>query len=132
MTVEDFRGFVPAPEGELRLLEDEKIDDRECYLISARLEGKQTDKIWITKDQFLLVKTQHLDMQGLLEREFKMLDFFTTQSGKMWPRKEEILVPKDGVRIIVEQQTGVYNVEVQKELLDPKTFGTFKWRTVPQ
>jgi hypothetical protein len=132
MTVDDFRGFVPAPEGKLRLLEDERIGDRECYLISASLEGKQTDKIWITKDQFLVVKTQRLDAQGTLEREFKALEFFRTQSDKMWPRKEEILVPKDGVRIVVEQQTGVYNIEVQKELLSPETFGTFKWRTAPQ
>ena len=129
MTAEDFRGFVPDPDGELTLEREENVDGRNCYVILVSdASGKPVKRIWIAKEQFMVVKTETLGADGSLERQFRVTEFFTAQDGKMWPRKEEIFVPKDGIRVIVDQQGGVYNVSVPEELFDPATFGTFKWR----
>lgn len=129
MTVDDFRGFVPAADGDLKLLREERIGDRECYLIVVSTpSGQPTNRIWISKQHFLVVQTQTLTADGTVEREFRVSEFFVGQDGKMWPRKEEILIPKDGVRIIVDQQGGVYNITLPEELFDPAAFGKFQWR----
>lgn len=129
MTVDDFRGFVPSADGELKLLREEKIGDRECYVIAVSTpSGQTTNRIWISKQDFLVVQTQTLSADGMVEREFRVIEFFVAQDGKMWPRKEEILIPKDGVRIIVDQQGGVYNITLPEELFDPAAFGKFQWR----
>lgn len=129
MTIDDFRGFVPATSGEPKILREEDVGDRRCYVIEAQTQG--TDHrtlIWISKEQFLVVKTQRFSSTNKLEREFLVLEFFTTDDGQLWPRKEEILVPRDDTRIIVEQQAGVYHMHVPEDLMNPETFATFKWR----
>jgi len=129
MTVEDFRGFVPSTDGELKLAGEETINGRECYVIAVSSpSGELANRIWISKQHFLVVKTETLSPEGTTEREFRVTEFFVAQDGKMWPRKEEILIPKEGVRIIVDQQGGLYNVALPEELFDPATFGKFQWR----
>jgi len=130
MTPEDFRGFAPVAEGDKRLLHDQKLGEKDCYVIGVYDSGgKQTDEIWLTKDQFLVVKTKKLNSDGTLAREFTVVDFFEAKDGKVWPRKEEIRVPKDDVRILVEQTAGVYNIDLPEELFDPATFYTYQWRS---
>jgi hypothetical protein len=130
MTPEDFRGFSPVAEGDKRLLQDQKLGGRDCYVIGVYDSGgKQTDEIWLTKDQFLVVKAKKLNTDGTLAREFTVVDFFEAKDGKVWPRKEEIRVPKDGVSILVEQTAGVYNIELPEELFDPAKFYTYQWKS---
>ena len=130
MTADDFRGFVPPTGAEPRLLGREKISGRECYVIEMQLpQEKRKSRIWISVDQFLVVKNQKISDEGKLEREFSVVEFFTTKDGKLLPRKEEIYVPKDDATIVVEQQNGLYNIDIPDELFNPETFGVFQWKS---
>jgi len=130
MTAEDFRGFVPPAGAEPKLVGREKVNERECYVLEVESpEEKRKSRIWISVDHFLVVKNQKISDQGNLEREFRVVEFFTTQDDKLLPRKEEIYVPKDDTTIVVEQQSGVYNIDIPGELLDPETFGIFQWKS---
>jgi hypothetical protein len=130
MTPDDFGGFAPVAKGEQRVLPDQKLGQRPCYVIGVYDSGgRQTDEVWFTKDQFLVVKTRKMNAAGELEREFTVVDFVLAKDGTLWPRKEEIRVPKDDVSILVEQQSGVYNIDLPEELFDPAKFHSFPWRS---
>ena len=132
LTMDDIRVFAPQPGQDGTLEREEKENGRDCYVVSVPLpEGKGQRVLWVSKDQFTLVKVEHLGPDGKANRVFRVVEFFRNEKGKEFPREEEIVVPGKGVRIRVRQQHAVFGIEIPDELTDPKTFGTFQWKSAP-
>jgi len=129
LSTDDIRMFIPKG-GEEEILEgEETIDGRECYKIKvASTKDGGTRLIWITKKDLMVVKSANLDPQGKADRSLRVLEFFKTEKGREFPREEEILIPSKGIRIQLRQENAVFGVTIPDELLDPKTFGAYKWR----
>ncbi len=129
LTIDDLRGFVLSKTLNSKLLREEKVGKFDCYVIGLDMEADRPRKMaWISKDEFLLIKSQDLDSESKVDREFLVKEFFTTDSGEKWARREEVILPKEATRIHVEQIAGVYNIEIPPAALDPAKFGTFDWR----
>lgn len=129
LTMEDMQGFVPERSERLTLLPDQKSHDRECYVIKvSRAEEKAHRLVWVSKKDFIVVKSQSIDAQGKVTRVFQVTEFFETKEGKQFPREEEIVMPGKDIRIVVRQEHASFGVDIPKELLNKETFGTFQWR----
>jgi len=129
LTMEDVQVFVPRGGEKMELSGEEKIGERECYVVKVTLpEGQGERTMWVTKKGFLVVKSEMKDSKGKLKRSLKVTEFFKTAKGNEFPRKEEISIPERGVRIILNQEHAVFGITIPDELMDPKTFGTFKWQ----
>ncbi len=129
LTMEDIQGFVPKGSEKETLLREEKADGRDCYVISVSMpEGKGERLVWVSKDDFLIVKSQQLDAQGKVKRTFRVVEFFKTEKGKEFPREEEITVPDKGIRIHIRQDNAVFGMALPDEVTDPAKFGTFAWK----
>jgi outer membrane lipoprotein-sorting protein len=129
LTTEDVRLFVPKV-GEKQTLEgEEKVGERECYKIKVMAPQDSAERlIWVTKKDFMVVKSVNVDSKGKVDRSLRVVEFFKTEKGKEFPREEEILIPAKGVRIQLRQEHAVFGVTIPDELLDPTTFGAYKWR----
>jgi hypothetical protein len=129
LTMEDIQVFVPYRQDQVALLKEEKFKDRDCYVIKVtRAEGKGERLAWITKQGYQVIKSQNLNAQGKVERSFQVVEFFKTESGKEFPREEEILIPSRDMRIMVRQENAVFGVEIPENIINPETFGSFKWK----
>jgi hypothetical protein len=129
LTMEDIQGFIPQKGEQETLLKEEKIDGRECYAIQVTLpEGKGRRLLWISKNDYYVVKSQSTDSNGKIKRTFRVVEFFKTEKGKEFPREEEIVIPDKHVKIILRQDNAVFAIELPDELTDPEKFGTFNWK----
>ncbi len=129
LTMEDMQGFVPERSERLTLMPDQKLDGQECYVIKvARPEEKAHRLIWVSKKDFIVVKSQSVDAKDKVTRVFKVTELFQTREGKLYPREEEIVMPGKDLRIVVRQEHASFGVELPDELFNPETFGAFQWR----
>ncbi len=129
LTVGDFYGFIPERNAKQEVVKEEKADNRDCFVIKTTMpDSKGYKLIWITKSDKLILKTEHYSEKDELERSFKVVEFFKTEKGQEFPRAEEIKIPAKGVTIKLRQENAVFGVEIADELMDPKTFGSYKWR----
>ncbi len=129
LTMEDMQGFVPERSERLTLLPDQKLDNQECYVIKvARAEEKAHRLIWISKKNFIVLKSQSVDAKDKVTRIFRVTELFQTREGKEYPREEEIVMPGKDLRIVVRQEHASFGVELPDELFNPQTFGTHQWR----
>ena len=129
LSMDDLQGFVPKGGETMTMLNDEKVDGRDCYVVRVLLPGDGGERLlWISKQGFLVVKTQHKDTKGKIKRNFRVVEFFKTEKGTEFPREEEITIPEKDVRIRVTQEHAVFGIEFPEEVMDPERFGTFKWQ----
>jgi len=130
LTMDDIRVLAPERNQQGTLVREEKVTGRDCYVVRIPLgEGKGERLCWVSKDQFTIVKVQHLGTDGKVKRDFRVVEFFQTEKGKEFPREEEIAVPGKGIKIRVRQENAVFGIEIPDELTDPKTFGKFPWKS---
>ncbi|MFC1836132.1 outer membrane lipoprotein-sorting protein [Thermodesulfobacteriota bacterium] len=129
LTMEDIRALVPEKEGELTLLADKKVSGEDCYVIRARFPDRKLERqLWISKENFIIMKSQQLGPDGKVKRTFRVAKLFTAEDGKLYPREEDITVPKKKMRIKLRQDNATFGILIPKELTAPETFGKFKWK----
>jgi hypothetical protein len=129
LTMEDIQGFIPQKGEQETLLREEKADGRECYVIQVTLPGEKGQRmLWISKKDFFVVKSQSTDAKGKTKRTFRVVEFFKTESGKEFPREEEIVIPDKHIKIKLRQDSAVFSIELPDEIMDPEKFGTFNWK----
>jgi outer membrane lipoprotein-sorting protein len=129
MTVGDFHGFIPRRDAKQEVVKEEKVDGRECFVIKTTApENPGHQLIWITKQDRLILKTEHYSEKGKMERSFEVTEFFKTEKGQEFPREETIKIPGKNTTIKLRQENAVFGVEIADELMDPKSFGEYKWR----
>jgi len=129
LTMEDMQGFVPERSERLTLMPEQKLDKQECYVIKvARAEEKAYRLLWISKKNFIVIKSQSVDAKDKITRIFKVTELFETREGKEYPREEEIVMPGKDLRIVVRQEHASFGIELPDELFNPETFGTYQWR----
>jgi hypothetical protein len=129
LSMDDLQGFVPKGGETMTLLREEKVDNRDCYVVQVSLPGGAGDRLmWVSKQGFLVVRTQQKDAKGKVTRTFRVVEFFKTEKGTEFPREEEITIPDRDVRIRVKQEHAVFGIEFPDDVMDSEKFGTFKWR----
>jgi len=129
LTIADLQPLIPKKGEKQALLKEEKVDGKDCYVISVSSpDGKGKRVVWVTKDQLDVIKMNQQGPDGKVVRALKIEEFFKTKKGRYYPRREVITLPQQEVTIKVRQEHGVYGIIVPEELLDPKTFGKYKWR----
>jgi len=129
LMTEDIQGFMPSGDEKSEIVKEEKIDGRECYLIRVSRPGEKDQRlIWVTKKNFVVLRSETVNPEGKVTRALRVIEFFQTDDGKEFPREEEITIPGKDTRIILRQEQAVFGVEIPEEVLDPATFGTFKWK----
>jgi len=129
LTMEDMQGFVPERSERLTLMPDQKYNNQDCYVVKvARPEEKAHRLLWISKKNFIVVKSESVDAKNKVTRIFRVTEIFETREGKEYPREEEIVMPGKDLRIIVRQEHASFGVELPDELFKPETFGAFQWR----
>jgi hypothetical protein len=129
LTMEDIQGFIPQKGEEETLLREEKAESRDCYVIQITLpDGKGQRLLWVSKNGYFVVKSQNMDPRGKVRRTFRVVEFFKTESGKEFPREEEIVIPDKNTKIKLRQDNAVFGIEIADEIMNPDTFGTYNWR----
>ena len=129
LTMDDIQGFVPKGGEKETILREEVADGRDCYVIGISLPNEKGERlVWVSKKDFLIVKSQNLDPQGKIKRTFQVVKFFKTEKGGEFPREEEVTIPDKGIRIQLRQENAVFGIELPEEITDPARFGTFAWR----
>jgi hypothetical protein len=128
LTIGDFQPLIPKEGEKNRLLREEKAEGLDCRVIEITApDGKEKRLVWISKEQFNVVKVEQFGANGKLQRTLRVVEFFKTRKGRIYPREELVSIPGK-TRIRVRQDAAVWGITIPEELLDPKTFGTFKWR----
>jgi outer membrane lipoprotein-sorting protein len=111
------------------IVKEESVDNRDCYVIRLTAQGDNSERfIWVSKKDFLIVKSQQINSAGKVKRSFRVVEFFKTEQGKEFPREEEILIPDKKMRILLRQDSAVFGIEIPEAIMNPETFGTFNWR----
>ncbi len=129
LSLEDIQGFIPQEGEEETLLREEKIDGRDAYVIRISSPDRKGERLlWVSKDDFFVLKSETLDAKGKLQKIFKVVEFFKTLDGKSFPREEEITITDKNMKIRVRQEGAVFGISIPDELLNPEKFGTYKWR----
>lgn len=128
LNMDDLMGFVPKTGETLKLLKDETIDGQDSFVIQVTRPDQRIRTLWVRKKDHTIVRSQESDTAGKVKRTFKVVEFFKTAEGKDYPREEEITVPDKNLRIVVRQENAVFGIDVPDELMDPASFGQFKWR----
>lgn len=129
LTMDDIQGFMPKGGETAELVKEEAADGRDCYVVRIKLPGESGERLtWISKKNFLVVKSQQIDSAGKVKRTFRVVKFFKTEQGKEFPREEEILIPDKKMRILLRQDSAVFGIEIPDGVMNPETFGTFNWR----
>ena len=129
LTVNDLQALAPQGNENAKIEREEKVDGKDCYVISMTSKGKTSPRyIWVLKNGYQVIKAMQMGKNGKPERIFKVVEFFKTDQGKIFPRKEVITVPDKKLRITIIQENAVFGIEIPKEVLDAKTFGKYKWR----
>ncbi len=129
LTMEDIQGFVPNGAGRETLLNEETVDGRECYVIKISMPNEKGERlVWVSKNDFLVIKSEQRDPKGKIQRTFRVVKFFKTDKGTQFPREEEITIPSKKMKILVRQDNAVFGIQLPDEIMDPAKFGTFNWR----
>jgi hypothetical protein len=129
LTMDDVQGFAPKPGEKSELIKEDKLSDRDCYVIRISRPAEKIERmLWISKKDFMVIKSEDVDSQGKIARSMKVVEFFKASNGREFPREEEILIPAKDMRILVRQENAVFGVEVPDELMDPGKFGAFSWK----
>jgi hypothetical protein len=129
LTMDDIQGFVPRAGEAATVVREEPMDGRDCYVIKVDLpDGAGERLLWVTKNDFFVVKSQQVDSQGKVRRTFRVVEFFKTEQGKEFPREEEIFVPDRNIRIQVRQDSAVFGIQIPEEVMDPEKFGIYRWK----
>jgi hypothetical protein len=129
LTVDDFQAVAPIPGEQEELVGEERLADRTCYKIRITAPGDKGDRlIWVSKDDFLVIKTEQLTPDGKIRRAFHVVEFFRTEQGREFPREEEIAIPTKGIRIRVRQENALFGIPIPNEVMDPGTFGEYQWK----
>lgn len=129
LTMEDIQGFIPRGGEKQTLEKEEKVDGQECYKINITLpDGKGDRRLWVSKKDLLVIKSENTDSKGKVRRIFRVMEFFKTDQGKEFPREEEIQIPDKNTKIRVRQDGAVFGIEIPDEIMDPEKFGTYNWR----
>jgi hypothetical protein len=129
LTMEDLRAFAPEPGKDAEIVKEEKVGGKECRLIKITLpDGRGERHMWISKKDLLVVKSRQVGPDGKIKRSFRVTEFFKTDQGKEFPREEEISIPDKNMKMLLRQEHAVFDVEIPDELMNPKTFGDYKWR----
>ncbi len=129
LTMEDIQGFVPDGGEKETLLKDETVDGRDCYVIKISMPDQKGNRlVWVSKNDFLVLKSEQRDPQGKAQRIFRVVKFFKTEKGTEFPREEEITIPSKKMKILVRQDNAVFGIQLPDEIMDPAKFGTFNWR----
>ncbi len=128
LTVSDIQSLAPRGGQTSTILREEKVDGRDCYVVQTTPKGGNAPAVlWILKQEFQVLKSELLGKDGKPKRLFHVVEFFTTDKGKTFPREETVTIPAKQVRIKIRQENAVFGIDVPRELLDAKTFGQFKW-----
>ncbi len=129
LTTDDIQAFIGKDGETAELVKEEAVAGRDCYVIRIK-SSRQTDETlkWISKKNFLVVKSQQMDSAGKVKRTFRVVEFFKTEQGEEFPREEEILIADKEIRILLRQDSAVFGIEIPDEVMNPETFGTFNWR----
>lgn len=129
LTMNDIRAFAPQPGQKEEIIGEEKVDGRDCYVVRITLpNGQGTREMWITKDGFHVIKSRNVGPDGKVLRTFHVTEFFRTEQGQEFPRREEVTVPHKGIRIMITQEHALFGIEIPEQLMDPKKFGKYHWR----
>jgi hypothetical protein len=129
LTMDDIQAFMGKDGGTAELVKEESVDGRDCYLIRVKFPGESGETLkWISKNNFLLIKSQQMDSSGKVKRSFRVVNFFKTEQGNEFPRDEEILIPENNLRILISQESAVFGIEIPDEVTNPDKFGTFRWK----
>ena len=129
LTMTDFLMFMPQAGESETIAREEKTDGKDCYVIKITPPGNRGHRlVWVTKDDFLILKTQTIDTKGKVKRTFRVVEFFRNEKGREFPREEEIVIVDKKTRIRLRQENALFGIEISDEILDPKTFGKYKWR----
>ena len=128
LTIGDFRPLIPKEGEKKKLVREEKTEGLECWVVEITVPGsKEKRLVWISKEQLNVVKVEQFGANGKLQRTLRVIKFFKTRKGRLYPREEIVSIPGK-TKIRVRQDGAVWGIVIPKELLNPKTFGTFKWR----
>ena len=129
LTVGDLQSLAPQGSEKAKIDREEKVDGKDCYVITMTPKGETGPRsMWVLKEGYQVIKSLQMGKNGKPERIFKVAEFFKTDQGKIFPRKEIITVPGKKLRITIVQENAVFGIEIPKETLDAKTFGKHKWR----
>ncbi len=129
LTMDDIEAFIGKDGETAELVREEAVDGRDCYLIRVKFPGESGETLkWISKNNFLLIKSQQMDSARKVKRSFRVVNFFKTEQGNEFPREEEILIPENNLRILIRQEGAVFGIEMPDEVTNPAKFGTFRWK----
>ncbi len=129
LAMDDIQAFMDKNGEAAELVKEEAVDGRDCYVIRIKFPRESCETIkWISKNNFLLIKSQQTDSSGRVKRSFRTVNFFKTEQGNEFPREEEILIPENNLRIVVRQESAVFGIEIPDEVTDPAKFGAFQWK----
>jgi hypothetical protein len=129
LSVDEIQGFLPRKDDNATIVRDEKVGNRDCWVIRVGKTGDRSERLlWVAKEGLVVVKSETVPAQGKGKRTFRVLEFFRTESGKEFPRFEEVTIPDKNLKIEVRQLHGVFGIQLPTEIFDPEKFGTFKWR----
>ncbi|MEW6113050.1 MAG: outer membrane lipoprotein-sorting protein [Thermodesulfobacteriota bacterium] len=130
LTMEEILALAPQGDETATLAKEEVVDGLPSYVIRIASPGQPGERlIWVAKDDFFVLKSQQVDAGGKVSKSFRVVEFFKTEQGRTFPRAEEILMPEKGLRIKVRQESAVFGIEIPEEVLNPQTFGAYRWRT---
>jgi len=129
LMTEDIQAFMPSGDDKSEIVKEEKSNGRDCYVISVSRPGEKDQRlIWVTKKDFIVLRSETVNPEGKVLRAMRVVEFFEAAKGKEFPREEEITIPGKDTRILLRQEQAVFGVEIPDEVFDPATFGTFKWK----
>jgi len=129
LTLEVMLPFLNPSHTNEKLIKEEKAQGRECYVVEiSERDNKEKRIMWISKGDMNIVKLKQIGPKGKTKRLLRVVEFFTNKEGRVYPREEEIIVPKKRLRIRVRQAHGIFGVDIPEELFDPAAFGTYRWR----
>ncbi len=129
LTMDDIQAFMGKDGQTAELVKEEAVDGRDCFVIRIKFPGESGETLkWISKNNFLLIKSQQMDSSGKVKRTFRVVNFFKTEQGNEFPREEETLIPENNLRILLRQDSAVFGIEIPDGVMNPETFGTFNWR----
>lgn len=128
MSLSDLLFFDRNANREEKLVREEDLDGRSCYVVEVKGTDQGTRLYWVRKDDFTLIRSRQLDAGGKLERELTVARFFQSADGRVYPRELHVTLPSKGLKTTAVLEHAVFGITIPEELLDPKTFGTASWR----
>ncbi|MFH0957787.1 MAG: outer membrane lipoprotein-sorting protein [Pseudomonadota bacterium] len=129
LNVDDILGFAPKPGEKYSIANDDKTGGQEYWIIRISRPNEGGERLaWVRKKDFVIVKSQDLDINKKIIRTYRVTEFFKTDDGREMPREEEITITMKNTRIVVRQEHAVFGIDLPDQLFDPEQFGTYKWK----